>query len=253
MRVAVCDDDASMREYYTGLIRLIAENRKLSVFIDEYEQAEQLLFALADKKDPPDIAFLDIFMPGENGISLGTQMRKEGFIGSIIYLTRSKEHMLPAFDVGASNYIIKGHEYEDARFERVFLRAADEVKKKKRKYLLLNGISEHRNIAIESIYYFEVNKHICLVHYGAGESFEFISSLGKIENTLLAYQFMRVHKSFLVNCKEVKSYTFKEIVMSNAARVPVGRKYSADFRQLMDDCAEVNLNKPLDGEKVSVS
>lgn len=252
MRVVICDDDAPMREYYTELIRLIAEQKELSVTIDEYEKAEQLLFALSDKQDPPDIAFLDVFMPGDNGISLGTQMRKAGFIGSIIYLTRSKDHMLPAFDVGASNYIIKGHEYEDNRFEKVFMQAAAQVKKKKEKYLLLNGISEHRNIAIESIYYFEVNKHVCIVHYGADEMFEFISSLGKIENTLLPYRFARVHKSFLVNCSEIKSYTFKEIVMNEGSQIPVGRKYSTEFRQLMDEYAEVNLNDPLDTESTQV-
>lgn len=239
MRVAICDDDAAMREHYAELIKLVAIRHGKAVEVDRFESGEQLLFSLADKKDPPDIAFLDIFMPGVDGIDLGTQMRKAGFIGSIIYLTRSKEHMLPAFDVGATNYVIKGDEYGSDRFERVFLKAVIQTEQRRRKYILLNGISEHRNIAIESIRYFEVNRHICIVHYGYDESFEFVSTLGKAESMLLPFGFVRVHKSFLVNCAAVKGYNFKRIVLEDGTEVPIGRKYQDNFRQAMKSFAEI--------------
>jgi len=243
MKVAICDDDSSARGHYTELIKLVADNHGISTTVDCYQKGEQLLFALDDKKDPYDIVFLDIFMPSINGIDVGTQLRKAGFIGSIIYLTRSKEHMLSAFDVGASNYVLKGNEYESDRFERVFIKAMKEVEQRKRKYLLLNGISEHRNIAIDTIRYFEVSKHICIVYYGKGESFEFVSSLGKIENKLLSFGFVRVHRSFLVNCARVKSFTFKQIIMDDDVQIPVGRKHAANFRQTIKDFSEIDISK----------
>lgn len=248
MRVAICDDDAAMREHYAELIKLVAEGHGKTVEVEQFKTGEQLLFSLADKKTPPDIAFLDIFMPGVDGIDLGTQMRKSGFIGSIIYLTRSKDHMLPAFDVGATNYVIKGDEYGSDRFERVFLKAAAQAEQRKRKYILLNGISEHRNIAIESIRYFEVNRHICVVHYGYDESFEFVSTLGKAENMLLPYGFVRVHKSFLVNCAAVRGYNFKRIVLEDGTEVPIGRKYQDNFRQAMNSFADVGLEDVQSGK-----
>ncbi len=241
MRVSICDDDVSVLDQYSTLIKLIAENNEISIAVDRFEKGSQLLFAMEDKKLVYDIVFLDIFMPGQNGIDLGSQLGASGYGGFIVYLTRSEDHMLSAFDVGAVNYVIKGEAESFSRFEKVFLKVAKQVENRRRKYILLNSIDEYRNIPLDSIQYFEVNRHICFVHYGKGDTFEFSSSLGKLENTLLSFDFERVHRSFLVNCRAVESYTVKEINMSSGAVLPVGRKYSTQFRQAMADLAEVNL------------
>lgn len=243
MRVAVCDDDATMRDMYTDLIKLVAEQKEVPVTVDRFATGKHLLFAFSDGKHSYDIAFLDIIMPGIDGIDLGAQMRKAGFVGSIIYLTRSTDHMLPAFDVGATNYVIKDESLDSKRFERVLLRAMKEVEQKKRKYILFNGISEHRNIAIDSIRCVEVCKHICIVTYGIDESFELVSTLGKIELALVPFGFARVHKSFLVNCAKVKSFTFKQATLDNDREIPVGRKYAADFKKSMEALSEMDPGK----------
>lgn len=242
MRVAVCDDDANIREHYTEWIKLVAEKEGISVLVDRFEKGSQLLFSMLDKKMEYDIIFLDIFMPGQGGIDLGEELRKGGFVGFIIYLTRSEDYMLPAFDVGASNYIIKGEEYDNDRFEKVLIKTFKKVEDRRRKYILLNSVDEHRNVPIDSIQYFEVSKHICYVHYGKGEVFEFSSSLGKLSTMLVSYNFERAHKSFLVNCAMVKSYTSKELVMKNSDVVPLGRKYSPIVRKKMVDLAEIDAS-----------
>lgn len=243
MRVIICDDDAGMRDHYAELVKLVAQKKEYSVKLDRYETAEQVMFSMEDKNLPPDIALLDVLMPGANGIDLGTQMRRAGYKGSIIYITRSKEHMLPAFDVGATNYVLKGSEYESDRFERVFIKAAEEVEQRKRKYLLLNGITEYRNVEINSILYFEVSKHSCTVHYDKDESFEFMSSLGKIESKLLAFGFIRIHRSYLVRGAAVERYTYKEAFMKNGDVVPIGRKYQADFKEAMEILTDIDASK----------
>lgn len=234
MRVAICDDDAKARDHYAELIELVAEKEEVAVTVDRLDKGETLLFRMGGAEAPYDIIFLDIFMPGTNGINLGLQIRKTDFIGAVIYLTRSEEHMLSAFDVGASNYVLKGEAFDDARFERVFKQAIKEVERRKRKYILLNSVTEHRNVAIDSILYFEVVKHVCFVHYGKGEVFEFASSLKKIEKSLVVYGFVRVHKSFLINTAAVKSYTYNEAIMKDGTKIPLGRQRLPQFRQAME-------------------
>lgn len=243
MRVAICDDDASMRDLYAEYIKLIADKHGMSIVVDRYESGKQLMFVLPDKEIIHDIVFLDIFMPGVDGIDLGTQLRKAGFVGSIVYLTRSKDHMLSAFDVGATNYVLKEDTFDSKRFERVFLKVAKEAEQKRRKYILFNGIIEHRNIAIDTIRCVEVRKHICVVDHGEDELFELVSSLGKIETTLLPFQFIRVHKSFLINGAKVKSFTAKQVVLDNDKVVPIGRKYAAEFREKMEGIAEMDVTE----------
>ena len=54
---------------------------------------------------------------------------------------------------------------------------------------MLKGIGEYRNIPIQSIYYFEVFQRIITVHYDNNEQFEFYSSIGKLEITVLPKDF----------------------------------------------------------------
>lgn len=243
MRVAVCDDDAVTRNQYAELIELIAEKERIPVVVDRFEKGDTLLFMMGGAEVPYDIIFLDIFMPGTDGISLGSQLKKENFIGAVIYLTRSEEHMFSAFDVGAANYVLKGEAFDNARFERVFKQAVREVERRKRKYILLNSITEHRNIAIDSILYFEVVRHVCFVYYGNNEVFEFASSLTKIEKTLAAFGFVRVHKSFLVNVAAVQSYVYNEVTMKNGAKIPLGRQRLAQFRKAMEALSVLDTSK----------
>ena len=241
MQIAICDDSAEDRAHYTQLIKLMLSKMKLDASIKEFSSAEQLMFSFAENTTPPDIFILDIFMPGVTGISLGRELRAKGYAGLIIYLTRSEEHMIEAFDIGATNYVIKDDPYNTQRLEKVFKKAANEVKKRKRKYVLLNGISEHRNIDIEDISYFEVNKYICIVHYN-NETFEFVSTLTKIENMFASQGFVRIHRSYLVRAKAVATYNYKSVVMDNGDELPIGRNRYAHLVKMVVQSTDYHLS-----------
>lgn len=243
MKIAICDDNAQDREKYADYVSLIAKNAMMDCDVVTYSGAEKLLFSLRDRKDPPDIVLLDILMPTMDGISLGAKMRDGGYTGMIIYLSRSDEYMLPAFDVDAFNYVVKADGVIDERFEQVFLKAVEALRRRKRKCILINGISEHRNIQIDSIDYFEVEKHVIKVHYGNDEVFAFSSTLGRMEELLAPYGFARIHRSFLVRCAAVESFTRDEVVMSGGRTFPLGRKYLGAFREAMAVGADVSFGE----------
>ena len=242
MRVAVCDDDDRTRAKYSLLIKAIAEKRGIVLQISEYETGKQLQFALSGPDEPPDIILMDILMPGPNGIEVGKQLRNTGFQGIIIYLSQSPDYMQSAFDVSAFNYLVKAGDVEDEeQLERVFMKAVKKTQLRKRKYILLNGISEHRNLAIDSILYFESLKHVVTVHYDAGESFEFISSLSRVEDALGAYGFIRTHRSYLVNCAMIQRFDFKDIELTDGTVLPVGRKHYSKLKSTVRENAVVSL------------
>lgn len=242
MKIAICDDDSRSRSDYRDLVTAIAERRGLQLEIEEYETGNQLGFALAGPEDPPDIIFLDILMPGPDGIETGRKLRENGYSGIIIYLSQSPDYMLPAFDVGAFNYVIKSSAVKGvSRFEKVFVQAAETAEKHKRKYILLNGISEHRNLAIDTILYFESLKHVITVHYDNNERFEFISSLSRVEDALAAYGFIRTHRSYLVNCAAIRNFGFKSVVLSDGTELPIGRKRYGELKEILKENAAVSL------------
>jgi len=107
---------------------------------------------------------------------------------------------------------------------------------KSNEYMLFTGIGEYRNIAINDIKYFEVRGKIITVYYGS-KSFEFISTIGKLENLLFTKGFLRVHRSFLVSLQYIKTFTYEEITLIDHTVISVGRKYYSGLKDAMKENA----------------
>ena len=229
MRVAICDDNKNDLARYSGLVREIAGLLHLSVDIAVYENAKHLLFDLDDAKLSPDVLLIDINMPMISGVDAARHLRGKGYKGELVFFTISTDYMLTAFDLHAYNYIVKNQTPDEktARIVREVLKLADE---KKTEYMLFTGVGEYRNIAISDIKYFEVRGKIVTVYYG-NTSFEFVSTIGKVENMLFTKGFVRVHKSFLVSGNKVKTFNSKDVTMWDGTLIPVGRKYYAQMKE----------------------
>ena len=150
----------------------------------------------------------------------------------IVFLTGSSQHMLPAFDVGAFNYIVKD-ETSEQRFEFVIRSAFESSKKKADAYMLFSAGGENINVAVSDIMYFEVVNRIIEVHYG-NEKFEFFSSIGKLENKLRNYGFIRIYRSILVSKYYIKSFTNDEVILKNGQSLPLSRGKYPLVKEAMD-------------------
>ena len=94
---------------------------------------EYLLIRSADPADflaqlssaPAHLVFLDVDMPGMNGIRLGEEIRALYRDAAIIYITAHEEYALQAFDVRAFHYLLKPLTRE--KFRSVFQEALDRI------------------------------------------------------------------------------------------------------------------------------
>lgn len=245
MRIAICDSDVQARAHYAQTMRTMCEKRGMSASIIEFEKGSQLESALDESDNPPDIIFLNALIPGHEGLEVGHRIRGNGYAGAIIYLSRTDDYMMPAFSAGAFDRAIeaKGGTV-DSRIRRVLLRAGDHARLgtgNERKFIVLNGISEYHNLPLNSILYFESRKHIMVVHYGDDESFEFVSSLSKIESAVAGNGFLRIHRSYLVNSAAIVRFNAKRIVLADGSDLPVGRTRYADLKEEILNNAAVNL------------
>lgn len=233
MRIAICDDNTNELSFYSEQIRLVAERAGVPVDILKLENAKQAVFSLSDASDSVDVLFLDINMPDMNGISLARKLNEIGYRKDIVFLTVSTEHMLPAFDVGAYNYIVK-NKTSNERFEAVVLSALESAKKKSSAFMLFSAGGENINVAVPEIIYFELINRIITVHYGT-HTFEFFSTLGKLENKLRNYGFIRIHRSILVSKSYIKSFTYDELTLKNGEKLPVSRGNYAILKDAMTE------------------
>lgn len=232
MNIAPCDDCRENIMLYTDLLSSICEKHRIELKIDPYLSGKQLLFELGDPQRQPDLIYLDIDMPGLDGIETAGRLRESGVESEIIFLTASTavNVILRAFDVDAFHYVVK-EETPRERFEQIFLRVQEKCEKKKRETLIFSCAGESRKVFVKDIHYFEVQGH-CINVYYKDTSFAFYSTFRKIENMLSNQGFIRTHRSYIVAVEKIAQFNagHKQIALVNGAMVPVGRAYMKAVR-----------------------
>ncbi len=232
MKIIVCDDSKADRQNWIAKLKKVADGMDKDIVIVEYESAKQLLFDQGEQILTVDIILFDIHMPDMSGMEAAIKLRNEGFKGEIVFLTVSKEYMLGAFDVRAFHYIVKG-ETENRKIEQVLRNVISIADEKSREYILFTGIGEFRNVPIASIKYFEVRGKIVTVYYGQ-KSFEFVSTIGKLENTLFSRGFVRIHRSYMAAVSMIKKYSYESLVIIDGTQLPVGRTYYNNLKEAIN-------------------
>jgi DNA-binding LytR/AlgR family response regulator len=162
----------------------------------------------AMRKEKIDVLFMDIQMPGITGIDYIKTLRNPP---AIILTTAYPQYAIDGFDLDVTDYLLKPFSFER------FLKAIDKIYVQSDR----RSLAENPNVAKESQTYFFVksNHDLVKVHFADILYLEgmenyvrihcedcVITALAKMKNmesTLPASQFMRIHKSYIVNLEKV--------------------------------------------------
>ena len=114
VQIALCDDETAELTKIEKILSAYEQKHMDADFMVEcFESTDELLYLISEGKYSPDLVFMDIYMPGETGESapLGMEaarrLRDMGSRAKLVFLTTSREHALDAFDVEASQYLLK--------------------------------------------------------------------------------------------------------------------------------------------------
>lgn len=239
MNIIVCDDTERELTRYADLIEKLCEKNNIDANVVRYVNGMKLLLDLEDARLRADVIFLDIHMPHIDGVSIAGRLREMGYYGEIVFLTVSQQHFLAAFDVRASNYILKGR-CKEPRIERILLEVCSAAMEKQKEYITFSGGGNTVNVAIQSIRYFEVNQRIITVHYENSKTFQFYSTMTKLENMLYQHGFVRTHRAFLVAIAYIHELRQEMVTLLDGAQIPVSRTYYAAVKRTLspDEPAE---------------
>lgn len=239
LKIAICDDDASQRDYLSERVSMWAKRNRHLARIKAYPGAEAFLFDYAEEKDF-DILLLDIEMPGMSGVELAKAVRRESAAVQIVFITGFYEYFSDGFDVSALHYLIKPASEE--KLYPVLDRAVSNLCYRQRSVLLSTGEADIK-VPLADILYAEAENVYVVVRYvavgraqegqGSGsrgaytgetlaESCRVRMSLGRFMEQL-DETFFRVHRSFVVGLKYVKRITRTEVTMTNGDVIPLSR------------------------------
>ena len=228
MRIAICDDEKDIRE----LIGEKVTTQYPAAEIIYYPSGEELL--LSDKHI--DILFLDIQMPGRNGMETARELRKKDKNVILIFVTAVEEYVFQAFDVGAFHYIIKP--IDDVKFADVLRKAVEELNSKcvkektpEEKYVMINNAGVHSKVLIEDIVYAEVFNRKIVIHK-LNEAIEYYGKLSDLE-ALAGDNFFRPHRAYLINFKYVVKYDATTIYLETGSVLMAKQNYPVFVKKYM--------------------
>jgi len=194
----------------------------------------------------PDLVFLDIEMHSETGFDLLEKFREIDF--EIIFTTAYEHYALKAIKFCAIDYLLKPIDIEDlkAAIEKVEKRRTKDNINKNIEVLLNNMKSksnEDHQIALPTqdglifvhvcdIIYCESDGPYTTFHFKRPEKIVTSKNLKEYEDLLEEHKFFRIHKSYLINLKEIKKYFRGEggqVLMTNGATIEVSKRKKEAF------------------------
>lgn len=206
--VGICDDEEAVREDLREKVLGNMAGAEILCF----SSGEELLECPADF----DILYLDIQMPGRNGMDVARDFRREHKQCILIFVTGVEEYVFQAFDVGAFHYLVKP--FSEKKFAQV-LEWAVETKRQRQeeedRAVVIHVGGSHRRILLRDIVYAEVFNRKVVIHTLSG-SVEYYGKLRDLEREV-GEGFFRTHRGYLVNLRHVTKYDAANVYMGGEA------------------------------------
>ncbi|MCM1530722.1 MAG: LytTR family DNA-binding domain-containing protein [Bacteroides sp.] len=208
------------------------------------------------RSEPVQLAFLDIQMPGLNGLELSTLIEDRPL--RIVFVTAFEQYALQGFKANALDYLLKPASYDDfmravKRAQAWFGRDDAGAGQNDGQNAFFRSDSAHKDgffvradyrwvhIRVEDILFVESDKDYVKIHLdpegrsrqdtpGSPFCVMTLQCLKVLEEKLSQEDFVRVHRSFLVNLNRVASIEKSRVVFAGGQAVPV----SDSYRQALD-------------------
>lgn len=185
-----------------------------------------------------DALFVDINMPDLNGMDFVKTLSTPLLV---VFTTAYSEYALEGYKVDAIDYLLKPFGLDD------FIRAARKVKKQ---YELMNAVSvsvvdmddaiffktEYKIVRVEinRIMYVEsMSEYLKIYLVDEPKPLIVLLSMKKLEERLPVSNFMRVHRSYIINLKLIQEVNKNRIILNRDIYIPIGENYREAFNNYL--------------------
>ena len=226
MKIAVCDDERRVLLDVLSQLASYQEQRQTELSCQGFENAVDLLASM--EQEDYDLLFLDVLMPGLNGIQAAQEIRQKNESIKIVFLTSSPEYAVDSYSVQATNYLLK-----PATEERLFpiLDQVADLLRKPEDALVVRAQGSIFRLPYGKIEYIEIMSKTLYFRLTDGSTKEVYGNLSEYEPTLLARPgFCKVHRSYLVNLSWVSELKPGELLTASGRRVPIARSVYQQVR-----------------------
>lgn len=234
-QIALCDDEITELEKAEKLLS-IYNYPGASLMIRQFQSTDELLSMVREKNYDPDLIIMDICMPKETGetfpmgMEAAKMLRGMGSRAELLFLTRSREYALEAFDVDAAQYLLKPVS-KDKLFSMLdrFLKEAGEEQDK---YILLRLGGSLKKVALNDIVFCEAQrKSQCIYLEDGTELFQKLTMAKLYELLSSCREFVKVGASYIINLTHIDSLNAQEAQMDNGKKIYLPRGTYSSLRE----------------------
>ncbi|BDG81021.1 MULTISPECIES: LytR/AlgR family response regulator transcription factor [Bacillus] len=238
LRVLIVDDEILARDELAYLLKRTNEELE----INEAENIESAFDQMMDQK--PDLLFLDVDLSGENGFDIAKRLKNMKNPPVIVFATAYDQYALKAFEVDALDYLTKPFDEERVRQT---MKKYKKVKREIDEPEQISHASQHKlalsvgeSIVIvdtkDIIFAGTEDGHVHVKTFDA--SYSVNDTLVVIEKKLPETDFLRVHRSFVVNTEYIKEIqpwfnSTYNLIMKDGSKIPVSRTYAKELKKLL--------------------
>jgi two-component system LytT family response regulator len=238
--IAIDDEPLALRQVKNYIERV--EKLELVALCSNAIEAQELL-----KTEQVDLLFVDINMPDINGIDFVRGLTDPPLV---IFTTAYSEYALEGFRLNAVDYLLKPFSFDDfsraaekacslrelhrMRDERAAsvstIESIDEASDNN-DYISIKSDYKVNLVRYNDIIYIESVGEYIRLHLKDGSKLTTLFRLKNMETELPQKNFMRVHRSYIVNIDYVSSFARGKIYLSNGDYVPISINYRDTFRE----------------------
>lgn len=220
MRIVICDDDERELSRLSELIAEYQASRGKDMDCHMYGNGTDFLCETGSGEY--DLVLLDVLMPGVNGMQAARELRKRDKNVRIILLSAAPEFAVESYSVGAYHYLLKPAD-KDLLFE-LLDRVEGELAVQSGQGFLLRNREGVVRIAFAALAYVEVINKTIFCHMADGVTYETNGALKEFEENFAGREdFVKTHRSYLVNLSCVRAIDANYAVTQNGERIPISR------------------------------
>lgn len=228
MRFAICDDSAADRRQLASMLQRYCADHHVQAEICPFADGRALLEAFAPGKYQ--ILFLDIYMPALTGMEAAKAIRGKDTGCQLVFTTTSEDHALESYGVYAAGYLLKP--YTQGQLEETVDWCLENISPLAQSIEIVFE-RERVQVLLGEIRYIEVFGREAIFHT-TGRTYSTNRSLVELEQEL-PQDFLRCHRSYIVNMNYIANVTASEFILQDGCRVPISATMRAKAKQCFCD------------------
>ncbi len=233
MVIGICDDHKLEIDEIKKICNLCKDKLDIELQIVEFSNGEDVIY-YCEQSDSEliHLLFLDVEMPGINGIELKDLLISNNTIFRIVFITSHQESIYSSFSVKTIGFINKPASEKDI-MTKIDLVLEDIRKNIKIEYRGYNG--EAIYVQLENILYYEGAKNYTKVYMrksdgGDVESLMIATGLAQIEDEMKGMGLIRIHKSYIANLTNIEDVKNTVRIKGTEEELPLGRVYKEQVK-----------------------